>query len=85
MHSLPVESTTLAAVGYDPALRRLEIRFRSGERYLYLQVPSHIYQQLLQAESKGQGFNRLIRNRFPYQHLSSSSNPVVLAAPTKTK
>lgn len=85
MHSVPLESTTLAAAGYDPALRRLEVQFRRGDRYLYFQVPPEIYEQLLQAPSKGACFNRLIRNRFPYQHLSTPSAPVVLVASGKTK
>jgi hypothetical protein len=81
----PLPSTTLAFAGYDPASCRLEIQFRSGERYLYFQVPPQTYQQLIHAESTGAWFNRPIPNRFPYQHLSRSSAPVVLAAPHKTK
>jgi KTSC domain len=80
-----LESTTLASALYDPLLCRLEIGFRSGERYLYFQVPPSCYQQLLQADSKGSYFNRHIRNHFPFQHLSNPSAPVVLAAPHKTK
>jgi hypothetical protein len=82
---VPLESTTLASVDYDPALRRLEVQFRSGERYLYFQVPPQTYQQLLTAQSKGACFNRYVRNRFPYQHLSPFKAPLVLAAPHKTK
>jgi hypothetical protein len=59
--------------------------FRTGERYLYFQVPVARYHDLLQADSKGTFFNRHIRNRFPYQHLSAAPKPVVLAAPGKTK
>jgi hypothetical protein len=79
------QSNTLASALYDGLRRRLEIEFRSGERYLYLQVPPHCYQQLLLADSKGSYFNRNIRNRFPFQHLSNPSAPVVLAGPLKTK
>lgn len=85
MQPVPLPSTTLASVRYDPDRRRLELIFRSGERYLFLQVPPHCYQQLINAESKGAYFNRHIRNRFPYQHLSRSSAPVVLAGSNKTK
>jgi hypothetical protein len=82
---VPLQSTSLASALYDPLQHCLEIEFRSGERYLYFQVPPPCYQQLLQADSKGSYFNRYIRNRFPYQHLSNSSAPVILAAPRKTK
>jgi hypothetical protein len=84
MH-VPLESSLLAWVRYDPARRQLQVQFRSGERYLYFQVPPTCYQQLLQAYSKGSYFNHQIRNCFPYQHLSRSSSPLVLSAPRKTK
>ena len=80
-----LESTLLASALYDPLRRHLEIALRSGERYLYFQVPPHCYQQLLNADSKGAYFNRHIRNHFPFQHLSHPSQPVVLVAPPKTK
>jgi hypothetical protein len=85
MQRVPLESTTLASVVYDSVSRRLEIEFRSGERYLYFQVPPRCHQQLLAAQSKGAYFNRSIRNCFPYQHLSLPSAPLVLPAPYKTK
>jgi hypothetical protein len=85
MQLVPLESSSLASAGYDPALRRLELLFHSGERYLYFQVPPQIYQQFMRAESKGAWFNRNIRNRFPYQHLSPSHTPIVLPAHHKTK
>ena len=80
-----LESTLLASALYDPLRRQLEIAFRTGPRYLYFQVPPHCYQQLLEADSKGAYFNHHIRNRFPFQNLSDPSQPVVLAAPLKTK
>jgi lysyl-tRNA synthetase class 2 len=80
-----LESTTLASALYDPLQRRLAIEFRSGERYLYFQVPQFCYQQPLEADSKGAYFNRNIRNRFPFQHLSDPPTPVVLPATPKTK
>jgi hypothetical protein len=85
MPRVPLESTTLAWVRYHPVASRLEIEFRSGQRYLYFQVPPDCYQQLLIAESKGAYFNQNIRNCFPSQHLSKPSQPVVLPAPPKTK
>jgi KTSC domain-containing protein len=82
---VPLQSTTLASALYHPLQRYLEIEFRSGERYLYFQVPPPCYHQLLQADSKGSYFNRYIRNRFPYQHLTNPAAPVVLPAARKTK
>ena len=60
----PVESTVLAAVGYDAERRLLEIEFHSGAIYRYLEVPEEIHRRLLAAESKGQFFGANIRNKF---------------------
>jgi hypothetical protein len=80
-----LESSLLAWVRYDAVRRNLQVQFRSGERYLYFQVPPVCYHDLLEADSKGAYFNRHIRNCFPYQNLSRSAAPVTLAAPRKTK
>jgi hypothetical protein len=82
---VPLESTLLAWVRYDPAAERLDVHLRSRERYRYFGVPPSRYQQLLLADSKGAFFNRHIRNCFPFQNLSKSAAPIVLAAPRKTK
>jgi hypothetical protein len=60
----PVQSTVLAAVGYDAARQFLEIEFHSGAIYRYLEVPEEIHRRLLAAESKGQFFSANIRNKF---------------------
>jgi hypothetical protein len=85
MPSVPLQSTLLAAAQYDSERQHLTVEFRDGGRYRFLQVPSHCYQQLLQAASKGRYFNRNIRNCLPYQRLSQLSTPIVLATPAKTK
>ena len=64
-----VESTTLATVGYDENLERLQLEFCSRAVYLYFGVPSAVHQALLDAPSKGRYFNQTIRGRFPYRLL----------------
>jgi len=82
---VPLESRSLASAQYDPALRRLEVQFHNGERYLYFRVPLDCYQALLDSHSKGAFFNRHIRNCFAFRHLTRPLRPIVLAAPGKTK
>ena len=65
----PVESSTLASVGYDAATFVLELEFRSGDVYQYLGTPNRIHCELIDAESKGRYFNQKIRDRFPHIHL----------------
>jgi KTSC domain len=79
MQPVQLQSTTLASAFYYPRRHRLELEFRSGKRYLYFQVPRQCYRELLRADSKGGYFNRNIRNRFPFQDLSTPSAPLVLA------
>ena len=63
---VPVNSTMLASVAYDPSESILRLEFRDGAIYRYIAVPSDVHRGLLAAESKGSFFNHLIRNRFPY-------------------
>jgi hypothetical protein len=84
MQPVQLQSKTLASALYHPRRRQLELAFRSGKHYLYFRVPPECYQDLLRADSKGAYFNRCIRNRFPFQDLSTPSAPLVLAS-AKTK
>ena len=62
---IALRSTTLASAAYDQQQFLLQLEFRNGSIYQYFQVPARIYQGLLTAESKGQYFNRWIRDQFP--------------------
>jgi hypothetical protein len=65
MNRVAVRSTNIAEVGYDSSACRLEIRFRGGRTYEYLNVPQHVFEGLLNASSKGTYFHRRIRERYP--------------------
>ena len=67
MRVATVESTSLATVGYDENLRRLQLEFCSRAVYLYFGVPAAVHQALLDAPSKGRYFNQSIRGQFPYR------------------
>jgi KTSC domain-containing protein len=60
----PVQSSVIAAVGYDEAAQTLEIEFHSGAVYRYFKVPPTIYHELLDADSKGRFYNQNIRRHF---------------------
>lgn len=66
MRKRRVESTNLAAVGYDARTRTLEVEFVNGRVYQYHGVPDSVREQLLRAPSKGQFFNAHIRNSYPF-------------------
>ena len=69
MERIPVQSSNLAAVGYDESSRTLEVLFCDGSTYHYFDVPESIFQQLLHAESKGKFHYRHIRHNFRYARI----------------
>jgi hypothetical protein len=62
----PVESSMLAAMGYDPNLKALVVLYNSGKAYQYLGVPLEVYQGLLAANSKGRYMLDHIIDHFSY-------------------
>ncbi len=64
MRRTVVDSTTMRSVGYDPAQEILEIEFTSGAVYQYLEVPTAVFDELMQAKSKGRHFNEEIRDDY---------------------
>jgi KTSC domain len=64
MERTPVDSSSVASVGYDQVSYELEIEFLNGRTYRYLQVPPAAYRLLLQAPSVGEYVNRVIKPRF---------------------
>lgn len=61
MEMYPVASTDLSAVGYDYDACILRIEFLKGGIYDYHGVPQEVYEGLMNASSKGQFFNQVIR------------------------
>jgi hypothetical protein len=64
MERIAVDSSSVRAVGYDPATFELEIEFRNGRCYRYQRVPIAAYRLLLQAPSIGAFVNEQIKPRF---------------------
>lgn len=61
MNRVPVASSNLAEVGYDPATEILEIAFIRGGVYQYFSVPSSVHQDLMTATSVGRYFDLNIK------------------------
>jgi len=53
MDMIPVNSSTLAFIGYDPDSATLQIEFKDGSLYEYFDVPQYVYDKLYSADSKG--------------------------------
>jgi KTSC domain-containing protein len=69
MRLQPVNSSVLAAVGYDAASQTLTVEFRHGGRYEFFNVPERVHQELMTAGSHGEYFARHIRGRYGYRRL----------------
>ncbi|MFF1572399.1 KTSC domain-containing protein [Leifsonia sp. NPDC058292] len=69
MRRRSLESSVLASAAYDPERRILELEFTSGDLYRYWIVPARVWNELLDADSKGQYFASHIRDRFPTERV----------------
>lgn len=66
-----LNSSSLAAAGYDPYQHELDIAFRHGGVYRYFNVSSRTYRALLQAESKGQFVSGYIQGHYRFEKVTS--------------
>jgi len=66
---IPVDSSNLASVGYNPWTGVLEIEFHGGRVYQYFGVPLAVYLGLMGADSHGKFFHSCIRNSFQFRRV----------------
>ena len=66
---VPVESSALATIGYSRRLRALEIEFRNGATYRYLDVEPTLYRTLMKAPSKARFYDQNIRGKYRWLHV----------------
>lgn len=65
-----VQSSDIAAIGYDEKALILEIEFISGGIYQYFAVPVNLYSSLIQASSPGKYFHQNIRLEYKYAKIN---------------
>lgn len=73
MHRIPVKSSDIASIGYDPKEQRLEIEFHGGRAYQYRGVSPELYEQFMRADSHGSFFNTFINNKFRYERIDEGT------------
>ncbi|GBE95325.1 lysine--tRNA ligase [Nostoc cycadae] len=66
---LKPEGSFIKEFSYDPKTQTLTIEFDGGSVYEYFKVPSNIKEDLDNAPSKGQYFNKFIKGKFKYEQL----------------
>lgn len=60
----PVESSNIAAIGYEAETKTLQVDFKTGKRYQYQNVPPELFAEFQAAESVGQFFADKIKKGF---------------------
>ncbi|MGE3520759.1 MAG: KTSC domain-containing protein [Vicinamibacterales bacterium] len=61
---IPVDSTSIDAIGYDTEAAELHVRLLSGNTYKYAGVSQAAFQAFLSAPSKGAYFNREMKPKY---------------------
>lgn len=64
MQMIPVRSSAISAVGYDPEARHMAIQFTSGRTYTFCRVHPNVYEGLMAASSKGNYYDQHVRERY---------------------
>jgi hypothetical protein len=70
MNEIPLHSSVLAGLRYDPDQQQLWLRFQTEELYVYRMVPATVVQALIRAPSHGRYFTSSIRGCFECRRLS---------------
>lgn len=64
-----VNSSNLASIGYDSENEILEVEFKHGGVYQYLDVSESVFNELMNAPSQGVYFSANIRNDYEFSKL----------------
>jgi hypothetical protein len=67
MKRTDVQSSNIAAIGYDSDTETLEVEFLNGAIYEYKNVSEIINDELMKASSQGAYLNREIKGVYPYE------------------
>lgn len=69
MDRVAVESSNISSIGYSPDEQILEVEFHGGSVYHYLDVPPHVHEELMSAESHGKYLCREIKGTYDYRRV----------------
>ena len=70
---VPVKSSQISKIGYDPETQTLAVEFKgksgSGSLYHYSDVPASAHEALMAADSKGTHLGKHIKNTHPHKKI----------------
>lgn len=64
-----VTTTAIADIDYRPEHGKLFVRFQDGDEYVYVGVPERVSVAFVSSPLKGRFFQRVIRDRYPYNRI----------------
>ena len=64
-----VVSSNIKAIGYDADSEELHFKFMNGTEYAYYGAPKEVYDEMMQAPSKGKFFYSEIKDKFVYRKI----------------
>jgi hypothetical protein len=79
--SVPVKSSNIGAIDYDPSSKMLTVQFRSGTTWQYADVPPEEHAALMAADSVGSYFARFIRDLYAANPVDDDATGREAAAP----
>ena len=59
-----LESSAVAGVGYDHINNVLTVKFASGKKYDYKDVPVQVYEDLVNSPSSGKFLNKEVKGKY---------------------
>ena len=62
-----VDSSNVEAIGYDSDNLELHVQFINSGLYVYYNVDEWIFDEFMQADSKGRYLNENIKGRYEYE------------------
>jgi hypothetical protein len=70
MREVPMPSSVIADIEYEPEHARLTVTFTTGRIYQYFLVPADVVASFQSAFSKGTYFNTRIRDRYSFREVT---------------
>lgn len=61
---ISVNSSAIDAIGYDSKTQQMKIKFKDSGTYTFCGVPQSIFDNFLDANSKGQYYHKYIRDKY---------------------
>ena len=72
LETVNVNSTAINEVKYDVENEALQVEFTNKSKYIYKEVPKHVFKGITDSDSKGKFINQYIIGKFKYEAVPSA-------------